>query len=790
MRTIAALFLIVASSAFAGEKVVGRKVDDFRLQDFRGNWHQLDAVPQKVVVIAFLGYECPLVKLYAPRLVELSNQYTPKGVAFLAVNPNRQDSVTEMASFARRHHLNFPFLKDVGNVVADKIGVQRTPELLVLDENRVIRYHGRFDDQYGVGYVRPEATKHFLRDAIDEVLQGKEVSVAETPCPGCLIGRVRDVHESSDVTYSKQISRIFQDRCVECHRDGQIGPFALSSYEEVAGWADMILEVVDQRRMPPWHANPAHGEFSNSAQMPDEERKLIEAWVATGAPEGDPNDLPEPKVFAKGWRIPTPDLVLEMSEEHELPAEGEIPYQYYVLDPKLTEDKWVVATECVPGNAAVVHHIIAFVVPPELAKDLPEGRFAAENGPGKGRDGREVGLPADGPQRVAIMRSWFTNYLSATAPGAPPEVMRPGMAKRIPAGSKIVFQMHYTAVGSPQKDRSKIGLVFADPKEVKHELVTRNVIEQRFEIPPYAADHVVEGTLRFREDSLIVEMFPHMHLRGKSFRYTAIYPDGRSEILLDVPRYDFGWQNIYTLREPKLMPKGTVLHCVAHFDNSEDNLSNPDPSKPVRFGDQTWDEMMIGFFNMCRVKEGPYRDPNRSRTEELLVMVANSECQVTDEIRNRGALALESDEAFDRWWDLASALLPQVDRIDVSVADGMSFRYLFVAQGEELPSTMKSLKELPKQIAALGPALGLYRYAVNGKTVVNNEPGSAKGIEMKFMAKILPSSVHIPIRVDGKPCTVNFWSLDERGFPPEAVELCERLTQTLGPVAQSATVQK
>jgi hypothetical protein len=285
-------------------------------------------------------------------------------------------------------------------------------------------------------------------------------------------------------------------------------------------------------------------------------------------------------------------------------------------------------------------------------------------------------------------------------------------------------------------------------------------------------------------------MFPHMHLRGKSFRYTAVYPDGREEILLDIPRYDFGWQNIYTLREPKLMPKGTVLQCVAHFDNSEENLSNPNPEQAVRFGDQTWDEMMIGFFNMCRVKEGPYRDLSRSRKDQFVTMVSKSEHVVTDEIRTRGVTALASDDAFDRWWDVACELLPQVDRIDVSVADGMSFRYLFVAQGEELPSTMKGLKELPKQISSLGPALGLYRYAKGGKTVVNNEPGKATGLEMKFMAKILPSSVHVPIQIDGKPCTVNFWSLDERGFPPEAVETCQKLVETLKPVTVQANAGK
>lgn len=795
MRTVAVLlFLAILSSVGRGESgLVGKQIDDFKLQDFRGAWHQLHDVPQKVVVVTFFGIECPLVKVYAPRLVSLANEFAQQDVAFLIINPNSQDSITEMASFARRHEIQIPLLKDAGNHVADQFGATRTPEFFVLDENRKVRYHGRFDDQYGVGYIRPEPTSHLLKQAIEQTLAGEEVAVAETPTPGCLIGRQRTPDESSTITYSNQVARIFQKRCLECHREGQIGPFALADYSEVSGWADMIAEVVSNRRMPPWHANPAHGDFANDAQMPEEERQTILAWVAAGAPEGDPADLPNAVEFASGWRIPRPDLVLEMSDDYELPAEGEIPYQYFVMDPQLTEDKWVTAAECLPGNPAVVHHIIAFVVEPGLAKDLAVGHFAAPGGGGAEKlpsGHRAVGLPGDVPRQIAIMRSWFTNYLVATAPGAPPMVLKEGMAKQIPAGSKIVFQMHYTAAGTTQTDRSKIGLCFGEPSKVAHEVVTRSVMEQRFEIPPYCADHEVNGSLRFREDSLLIEMFPHMHLRGKSYRYTAHYPDGSEEILLDIPRYDFGWQNIYTFKEPKLMPKGTVLRCSAHFDNSEDNLSNPDPSQAVRFGDQTWEEMMIGFFNMCRVEEGPYRDLSHPRAERFLAQSVSTGGAIPDIVSDRARTALASDEAFDLWWDQVADLLPQVDRIDISVADGPSFRYVLVAQGEELPSTMKSVKELPRQMAKLGPLLGLYQYAKKGELVVNDDPENAKGMEMKFLGRILPSSVHVPIVVDGKPGTVNFWSMDAKAFPPEAVALIQKLVAQISAHVPASTASR
>jgi peroxiredoxin len=780
---ISMMSIVMTAEPTTAESVVGQKVEDFRLQDYRGAWHSLADEKSPVVVIAFLGIECPLVKVYAPRLLELEKELGPRGVRVIAINPNRQDSVTEMASFARRHEIDFPLLKDLGNKVADTLHVERTPEFFVLDENRVVRYHGRFDDQYGVGYIRPQPSKKCLWDATVEVLEGKPVTVAETATPGCLIGRVLARESSSSViTYCRDISRIFQKRCLECHRDGQIGPFALSDFEEVSGWSDMIAEVVDNRRMPPWHANPAHGDFANTAQMTEQERETVLAWVKAGAPQGDPKDLPAAVTFAKGWRIPEPDLVLEMTSDHPLPAEGEIPYEYYVLDPKLTEDKWVCAAECVAGNAAVVHHIIAFVVEPELAKDLDVGHFSApaKKNVGTLPSGRKaVGLPADVNKQIAVMRSWLTNYLVATAPGSPPMQLTNGMGKMLRAGSKIVFQMHYTANGTPQTDRSKIGLKFVDASQIKHEVVTRSVLEQRFEIPPYSPDHEVTGSLRFREDSLLLELFPHMHLRGKAYRYTALYPDGREEILLDIPRYDFGWQNIYSFREPKLMPKGTVLRCTAHFDNSAENLSNPDPSQSVRFGDQTWEEMMIGFFNMTRVREGMYKDPSHSRSMEFQAMASQGKTEITDSHRVAAARGLESDEHFDRWWDKVTDLLPQVDRIDVSLADGPNFRYLFVAQGEELPSTMKSMKELPKQMAAMGPLLGLYQYAKKGNLVVNNDPTKAQGMEMKFLTKLLPSSVHVPIKINGKPGTVNFWSLESAAFSPEAVELIQKLVATL-----------
>lgn len=557
-----------ASAAAAEKSPLGRVVKDFTLKDYRGKEHSLsDLSAEKIVVVAFLGTECPLAKLYAPRLARLDEKYAAHGVAFLGINSNRQDSITEIAAHARVHGVRFPVLKDLGNHVADQMGAIRTPEVFVLDDQRVVRYWGRIDDQYGVGYVRDKPTHQDLASAIDQLLDGKLPDTAATPSVGCFIGRVRQPESHSEVTYSNQIARLFQKRCVECHRSGEIAPFALAQYEEVAGWAETIAEVVRDGRMPPWHADPHHGKFANNRRLSDAEKDLIYRWVSAGAPEGDTGKLPEPRQFVEGWQLPQePDLIIPMRDRpYDVPAEGAVKYQYFKVDPGFTQDKWLKLAEVQPGNRAVVHHILVFLQRP--GANRPSGR-----------------------------RGFLVGYV----PGMRVRPLPDGMAKHIPAGSQLVFQVHYTPIGSVQQDLSKLGLVFADSADITHMVKTTSAIDGRFRIPPHAENHRVEATTnKFDRDVTLLGMTPHMHLRGKSFLYEALYPDGKRETLLDVPAYDFNWQTAYRLQDPLLLPSGSRLHCVAHFDNSENNLANPDPSMTVRWGDQTWDEMMIGYFDIA-----------------------------------------------------------------------------------------------------------------------------------------------------------------------------------------------
>jgi peroxiredoxin/mono/diheme cytochrome c family protein len=576
----ALLAVVVASQAAAEEAtpaaksdkqsspVIGRKIADFSLRDYRGKTYKLsDFADKKLVVIAVLGTECPLAKLYAPRLADLADEFESQGVAFLGLDANRQDSLTEIGAYVRIHELQFPMLKDMGNEIADRLGAVRTPEVFVLDKDRVVRYWGRIDDQYGIGVQRPAPTRRDLKVAIDELLWGLPVSQAVTPATGCFVGRVSKKPPQGDVTYSNQISRLLNQRCVSCHRPGEIAPFPLTSYEEAAGWADTIREVVDEGRMPPWFADPKHGKFSNDARLSAEEKQLVRDWVNNGCPEGDRAQLPEPPKFTVGWQIGEPDQVIYIADKPvDVQAEGVVAYQYFVVDPGFKEDKWIKMAEARPDNRAVVHHIVASF------------RTGGAAGPRVGERG-QVGY----------------------APGMPPAIYPEGAALFIPAGSKLVFQVHYTPNGSPQKDRSYIGLKFAKPEEVKQRIGGGLVATAKFAIPPGDDNYETQSVHTFGSAVRLVTLTPHMHLRGKAFRYEAEYPDGRREILLDIPRYDFNWQLRYDLAEPKLMPKGTKLICTAHYDNSEENLSNPNPKATVRWGDQTWDEMMIGYFTSLPV---------------------------------------------------------------------------------------------------------------------------------------------------------------------------------------------
>jgi len=628
---------------------LGRVIDDFVLQDYLGTKYALrDLEPAEIVVVAFVGTECPLAKLYGPQLARLSDQYTARGVRFIGINSNQQDTPTELGHYARKHHIQFPLLKDPGNRVADQFRAERTPEVFVLDRQRTVRYWGRIDDQFGVGYARPAATNNYLAKALEELLAGKAVTTPRTEPVGCHIGRVTRVAPTGEINYTRQISRIMQQRCVECHRADGIAPFALQTYEDVAAWAETISEVVSEQRMPPWHANPKFGHFANDGRMPEAEKELLHRWVDNGVPRGSLEELPPQREFVDGWTIGEPDLVLTMPEPITVTPTGVIDYQYVTVDPHFTEGKWIRASEIRPGVRGVVHHIIVFINPPGGDPILKE---------------RGVGFETVG------------GYV----PGAPPMQLREGVARYVPPGSTFVFQIHYTPDGTERHDQSQIGLYFADPQTVHRTVQTGVAANLDLVVPAFASNHRVEATHRFSHDMEVYTLAPHMHYRGKAFRFEVTYPNGSREILLDIPRYDFNWQNEYRLAEPKFIPEGTLLKCVAYFDNSKDNPSNPDPAVDVPWGEQTWDEMMIGYF------EGVFLNQDLSLPEPQITPVGDGTYRVRFTYKpDRPAKNIYLAGTFNDWNNMSHALTDSdgdgIYHADAIVPKG-EHRYKFVIDG-------------------------------------------------------------------------------------------------------------
>ena len=374
-------------------------------------------------------------------------------------------------------------------------------------------------------------------------------------------GMLFSAAETSAPTFSKDVAPILYNRCLECHRKGEAAPMAFTSYAEVRPWAKAIKQAVLTRKMPPWLADPHYGAFRNDRRLSDEEIRTIVAWADSGAAEGDAKQMPPMPRFETGWRIGKPDAVFDIGTDFDVPSEGVVAYKYFAVPTKFAEDKWVESAEVRPDQRGAVHHIIVFI-----------------------RESGTTGGPANPG-----------NILVGYAPGENPLKLNPGTAVLVKAGSSLYFQVHYTPNGKAAKDRSYIGLKFAQ-EPPKARAIRGMAINFALKIPPNDPNYEVRSSATLDRESTLDSLMPHMHFRGKDFESTVVYPDGRRETILKVPQYDFNWQLMYQLKAPMVLPKGTRIECVAHYDNTANNKYNPDPTKEVRWGEQTWEEMMIGFF--------------------------------------------------------------------------------------------------------------------------------------------------------------------------------------------------
>lgn len=541
----------------------GERLTDFRFQAIDGRKGRLSELLEEheAVVIAVRNVACPVSQKYGPELARLEKEYAQQNVAFVYLNVSPQDDAEAIRGEIENFGFRGPYVADPEAGMATLLQPKVTTEVFVIDRAQTVRYRGAVDDRYGIAFHKPEARERWLRDALDAVLAGEGVPVDQTEASGCFLELAPSAAEVPlrEITYHNRVSRIVQNNCATCHRAGGIAPFALTSYTDVSGFRGMIRYVVEEQRMPPWFANPQHGEWKNDRRLSERDRRDLLAWIDAGAPEGDVDAAPIERKWVDGWQLPRePHAVVSIPEPYSVPAEGVVEYQYKYVQTHFGEDKWVTAIEARPTAPSVTHHIIAFLV--------------------------------DGPDDTEGV------WLGATAPGVPASVYPEGSAKKIPKDAWLMFEVHYTPNGTAATDQSRIGVVFADSMPDR-EVATSFVATTDFEIPPGAENHEVTADMEFEEPGTIINLLPHMHLRGKAFRYELIRKDGSQEVVLDVPRYDFNWQLTYEFAEPLHVEKGDVLRGRAWYDNSAGNPANPDPTSTVTYGQQSFEEMMFGFFD-------------------------------------------------------------------------------------------------------------------------------------------------------------------------------------------------
>ena len=420
-----------------------------------------------------------------------------------------------------------------------------------------------------------------------------------------LVGFAVPAAAQSTPTFSKDVAPILYKNCSNCHRAGEIGPMPLLTFKDARPYARAIATRVQNGTMPPWHADdPTHERFLNDRSLSEADKDVLVRWATHGAPEGNPRDLPAPPQFADGWRMGKPDAIFTMQEDYPIPASGTLDYKFFEIPTNLTEDRWLQAFEVRPGDRAVVHHVIVYVRPGDSgsAEARPAARADGARPTPPFAFGEGMRRPADAPKpdrapvendRAAKRNpgAWLAGY----APGHSLRVYAPGTAIKIPKGAVMTVQMHYTTNGKPTTDRTSLGVKFAS-EPPKTELVVIPLQNANFVLKAGTSDTRVDAEMTVNTDATLWSALPHTHVRGKRWQVEAVYPDGRTEMILNVPKYDFNWQTDYVFKSPLVLPKGTKLKTSAWYDNSVANKSNPDATKDVYWGDQTWEEMQFTAF--------------------------------------------------------------------------------------------------------------------------------------------------------------------------------------------------
>jgi peroxiredoxin/mono/diheme cytochrome c family protein len=523
----------------------------------------------KATLVFFTSNECPVAVAYEQELAARTAGLVERGVAVVAVSATASDTRDAIRRHRDTARLPYAIYRDAGSRLAAALDATRTSEVALVAPDGQVLYQGRIDDRISPTIRRARATTHELGDAIDAVLADRAVAVARTQAAGCAISRARPVDAAARVSYARDVAPILERYCAGCHRPGEAGPMALLTYEDASSWGETIAEVLRDRRMPPARQSPPDPRWGTFVEEPGPsaaEIATITAWVNAGAP--GPGTRRAASAYASAsadppWAIGKPDLVLTMPRPYAVPATGVVEYQHTELLQYTGEERWVEAIEIRPSARTVVHHADIFMASPELG--------TVSLGPGE---------------------RW-----AAFAPGRPATAFPAGVARRLPTGAKLTLELHYTPDGVARDDRTTVAIRFARARP-KYETRSIPLGSLNFEIPAGAAAHEVTSSYTLKADGRIASFTPHMHDRGKDFRYEATLPDGTTRTLLFVPRYNFNWQFVYVPTEMIALPRGTVLRGIAHFDNSPGNPTNPDPAAAVRWGQQTFEEMMFGFVEL------------------------------------------------------------------------------------------------------------------------------------------------------------------------------------------------
>jgi peroxiredoxin len=557
------------SSQPVGDSAVGMRVEDFQLIDQNGAAHQLYYYDNATaIVIMTQGNGCPIVRNAMPALRDVRDAYADKGVAFFLLNSNLQDNAKSIAAEVEEFGFDLPVLVDENQLVGESLGVTRTAEVFVIHPtSKKVVYHGPVDDRLHYQTQKAEADNAYLVNALDAVLAGVPVTVAEVEAPGCLVNfPERDRRaQHAQISYHDTIAPLLEERCVGCHTEGGIGPWAMNSYDMVKGFAPMIREVIRTDRMPPWNADPNVGHFQGDKSLRPDEIKTLVHWIEAGAPRGEgPDPLAVPRELPAEWPLGEPDLIVSIPP-FDVPAGGVVDYQYPMVLNPMTEGRWLRAATVNVGARQSVHHVLSGHM-----AEVPENHGPSE-------------------------RNWGVS-VGGYAVGAESNIAPENTGSYVPAGGAFGFQMHYTPFGKAVTDDTRIGLYFYDetPDLVTHRSV---ILDVSLEIPPNTGRHVESAYMTFPKDAVLSGAFPHAHYRGQSSTLTLRYPDGKEELILSLPKYDFNWQREYEFAQPIDVPAGSKLIAVYEYDNTPANPANPDPSDQVHWGEQSHEEMLFTAFN-------------------------------------------------------------------------------------------------------------------------------------------------------------------------------------------------